>query len=553
MWVLSAFAVSCLALHAHAQYTVTTFGNFSGPNGPLIDLGYTKIQGTTFVPASLGINAFLSIPFAAPPTGRNRFSAPIPVESVTKPGSTHDGSTFGAYCYNSFSSAAPPSVVIPELGLGNRQPSEDCLFLDVLTPQKPVSSSLPVMFNIHGGGYNEGGSSGSVVIPGFETSPGQYIQVNIQYRLAGFGFLAGHDVASKGSLNAGLLDQRLALLWVQRHIAAFGGDPARVTINGGSAGGGSVAYQLIWDGGEPHPPYRAGIAQFPYLQNHYTPAQQDQQYNHILASANCSDIACLRTLSGEAYNNVQQAALYSATFPYGTFYYGPVVDGVHIRDLPSKELQASHFAKVPLITTRDGNEGLVFTPQNITTQADYEARVMTLFPSAGSNFLGRLNDYLPLNLTGPFAYTSEQERAEYVFGYWTIQCPSYYLASALVDAWSVANATSQPIYKFIYALPTFQTAYHGSYDFLLEAYFPPSDTSATAQVVQTIQAYFNNFVINLDPNIPAGNTSAPVEFPEYGSSSTILLFNDTVPAEIHDIDASGTCDFFYAHPYVTYN
>lgn len=85
--------------------------------------------------------------------------------------------------------------------------------------------------------------------------------VAIQYRLGGYGFLNPDEFdGSEGVKNAGLLDQHLALEWVQRHIAAFGGDPSKVTIWGGSAGGGSVANQLIYEGGEKKPPYRAAIA-----------------------------------------------------------------------------------------------------------------------------------------------------------------------------------------------------------------------------------------------------------------------------------------------------
>jgi carboxylesterase type B len=87
------------------------------------------------------------------------------------------------------------------------------------------------------------------------------VWVSIQYRLGGYGFLSPDEFDGVDAVkNAGLLDQRLALEWVQRHIASFGGDPSKVTIWGGSAGGGSVANQLIYQGGEASPPYRAAIA-----------------------------------------------------------------------------------------------------------------------------------------------------------------------------------------------------------------------------------------------------------------------------------------------------
>lgn len=89
---------------------------------------------------------------------------------------------------------------------------------------------------------------------------GSLIYVSIQYRLGAYGFLGGSEVGKDGALNAGLLDMHSALGWVQRHISKFGGDPTKVTIIGGSAGGGAVTTQMILYGGEANPPFRAVIA-----------------------------------------------------------------------------------------------------------------------------------------------------------------------------------------------------------------------------------------------------------------------------------------------------
>jgi len=91
-------------------------------------------------------------------------------------------------------------------------------------------------------------------------SAGSLIYVSIQYRLGAYGFLGGSEVGKDGALNAGLQDMHSALGWVQRHISKFGGDPTKVTIIGGSAGGGSVMNQMILYGGEANPPFRAVIA-----------------------------------------------------------------------------------------------------------------------------------------------------------------------------------------------------------------------------------------------------------------------------------------------------
>jgi carboxylesterase type B len=103
--------------------------------------------------------------------------------------------------------------------------------------------------SIHGGGYVGGPAPfsypGDVLV---NQSDGNTIFVGIQYRLAMFGFIGCDAIAQNGAQNAGLLDQRAAMEWVQRNIRAFGGDPIRVTIWGGSAGGGSVSFQLIANG-----------------------------------------------------------------------------------------------------------------------------------------------------------------------------------------------------------------------------------------------------------------------------------------------------------------
>jgi hypothetical protein len=109
-------------------------------------------------------------------------------------------------------------------------------------------------------GFTQGGSEYYPGWPLVAQSNGHMILVNIQYRLSAYGFLNAAEIREDGAANAGLLDQRAALNWVQRHISKFGGDPSRVTINGGSAGGGSVTAQMILYGGDANPPFRAVIA-----------------------------------------------------------------------------------------------------------------------------------------------------------------------------------------------------------------------------------------------------------------------------------------------------
>lgn len=234
---------------------------------------------------------------------------------------------------------------------------EDCLLLDVLRPKNPSSAYLPVLVQIHGGGYDQGDSQSN---PGYlmvNQSMDGMIYVSIQYRLASFGFLSSSEIRENGAANAGLLDQRAALGWVQRNIRAFGGDPAKITIIGGSAGGGSVMDQMVLYGGDPNPPFRAAIAEYPWWQTYHNNTILEAQYRQMLTATKCNELACLRRQSTQALIDAMQYTLRTGFFEgwygWGDFYYGPTVDGVAIRDLPSNEFKQGHFSKVPLIVNRD--------------------------------------------------------------------------------------------------------------------------------------------------------------------------------------------------------
>lgn len=335
---------------------------------PTIDLGYVKYNG--YQNATAGINYYRGIRFAAAPMGSLRWQKPVPIEMMNDyAGQTINATTLGPACYQA---AAKSTYSAPSAPQGQ---SEDCLLLDVLVPSNPVSTSLPVMFVIHGGGYV--GGSAPFSYPGdalVNRSNGNLIYVGIQYRLGLFGWLGGEVIAENGALNTGLLDQRAAMDWVQRNIRAFGGNPAKVTIWGGSAGGGSVSYQLIAGGGYDTPPFSAAIADHPWWQPLANRSTQDLQYNTVLDLAGCSDLSCLRGLSSETLGNINQAAI-NVSYPgpgdaYGVYYWGPVVDGRFIRDLPDQEFARGNFYKVPLITNRDAYEGYIFSNQSQTSQTE---------------------------------------------------------------------------------------------------------------------------------------------------------------------------------------
>jgi para-nitrobenzyl esterase len=183
------------------------------------------------------ITVFRGIPFAAPPVGDMRWRAPQPAASWQ---GVKKADKFGASCIQSVVEERKPWTY--EF-MTHGDVSEDCLYLNVWTAAKSASEKRPVYVYIYGGGLNEG----SGMVPAYDgeglASKGLVV-VNMNYRVGIFGFFSHPDLTKESehhaSGNYGLLDQLAALQWVHDNIAAFGGDPSRVTIAGQSAGATSV-------------------------------------------------------------------------------------------------------------------------------------------------------------------------------------------------------------------------------------------------------------------------------------------------------------------------
>jgi para-nitrobenzyl esterase len=182
---------------------------------------------------SAGGAEFLGIPFAAPPLGPLRWQPPAPVEKWS---GVRDGTTYGPPCSQ------------PVMGDWNRASAEkgkeDCLYLNVMTPQWPLKAPLPVMLWIHGGA-NRGGTASSDFFKDGRLFRHGVMLVTTNYRLGVFGFFAHPELsrasAHHASGNYALLDQIAALQWIHDNIAQFGGDPDNVTVFGQSAGAISIS------------------------------------------------------------------------------------------------------------------------------------------------------------------------------------------------------------------------------------------------------------------------------------------------------------------------
>ena len=189
--------------------------------------------------------AFKGIPYAAPPVGDLRWKEPqppVPWEGI------RDASGFCASCMQNRVFSHLPNGPWTEEFMVQDSVREDCLFLNIWTAAASATDLLPVLVYIHGGALTEG--SGSIgVYNGEELAKKGIIVITINYRLGPLGFLAHPELTAESphhaSGNYGYLDQVAALEWVQENIAAFGGDPSRVTIAGQSAGAGSVNALIV--------------------------------------------------------------------------------------------------------------------------------------------------------------------------------------------------------------------------------------------------------------------------------------------------------------------
>jgi para-nitrobenzyl esterase len=319
------------------------------------------LQGT----AGDGLTIYRGIPFAAPPTGDLRWRAPQPAGK-----------------WNGVRPAAKfaPACTQPARNTGDGPGvSEDCLYLNVWTPAKSANDRVPVLVWIYGGGFNAGATS-EPNYSGERLAEKGVVLVSIAYRVGLLGFLAhpGLSAESKSRVsgNYGLLDMISGLQWIQKNIAAFGGDPRRVTIFGESAGGIAVSMLCasplakglfqgaISESGGSFGPPRPNPLPGENLKRLPDAERSGEEY---AKSAGASSIADLRKISAER-------------LPGGGRGMGmawPIIDGWVIPDDQYKLYAAGKFNDTPILVGYNSDEGSSFSPPR--TPQDYIAVVKTRY------------------------------------------------------------------------------------------------------------------------------------------------------------------------------
>ena len=325
-------------------------------NGPIVATDRGLVEGAY----AAGTDQFLGVPYAAPPAGALRWAAPQPAPRWQ---GVRQATSYGGRCAQLAS------------GNGPRVDNENCLFVNVYTPpgvdRRSRGGGLPVLVMIHGGGLTTGAGDqhdGSLIV-----TTDHIIVVSINYRLGPFGFLdlpGPGTTASTANGNFGLLDQEAALRWVQRNIGAFGGNAAKVTIAGESAGGWSDCALLT------SPPARGlfrGVIMESGSCASQSPATAQAASLAFAKQAGCQNpataAACLRALPEQTL--LDASASYQPEFTYG----GP--------ELPAADasaVAAGDYDHVPVLMGTNHDEGRTFS-QGLTglTEAQADALISSQY------------------------------------------------------------------------------------------------------------------------------------------------------------------------------
>ncbi|KAF9892223.1 hypothetical protein FE257_001999 [Aspergillus nanangensis] len=257
--------------------------------------------------------------------------------------------------------------------------NEDCLNLNIIRPSKTSHGQLlPVMLWIFGGGWQQGATADprynmSYVVRQGELSGNAVLGVSINYRMAAFGFLDSDEVRAEGVNNLGLRDQRVAMRWVKDNIAAFGGDPDKITIWGESAGAYSVGAHLVANDGENEGLFRAAILESgnavgpPWNGTDWHQPMYDRIVNKTGCTTATNTLQCLRetpydTLYASANENLE--------------WFG-AIDGKFIKEYPQISLQAGRVAKVPILLGTNTDEGTSFGTKGTNTDEECVAQLIS--------------------------------------------------------------------------------------------------------------------------------------------------------------------------------
>ncbi|EAW13601.1 putative extracellular lipase [Aspergillus clavatus NRRL 1] len=500
----------------------------------------------TVLGSSGAVEKFNAIPFAQPPTGSLRLKPPQLIQTSL---GTVDGTGSAKSCPQFFFSTDNTEFPGSVTGLLINNPlfqkitnaGEDCLTLNVARPAGTTpDSKLPVLVWIYGGGFELGGTStydGTALVASSIALDMPVVFVAMNYRVGGFGFLPGKEILADGAANLGLLDQRLALQWVADNIAAFGGDPDKVTIWGESAGSISVFdHMILYDGDHTYkgkPLFRGAMMN----SGSAIPADPvdsvkgQQVYDAVVDHAGCSSAAdtleCLRALDYTDFLNAANAVPGILSYRSVALSYLPRPDGKVLTDSPDKLGKAGKYAPVPFIIGDQEDEGTLFAlfQSNITTTRQVVDYLGKYF------FYGASRAQLEeLVATYPDVTTDGSPFRTGIFNNWYPQFKR--LAALLGDLtftltrraylkYATEIKPDLPCWSYIssydYGTPIMGT-FHASD--ILQVFYGILPNYAS----RAFHTYYLSFVYDLDPNARRGNL---MEWPQWNKGQQVMqIFNN---------------------------
>lgn len=479
------------------------------------------------------VKAWKGVRYAAAPLGDLRFRAPQPPERWTE---VADATVFGPAC---------PQPVFPNMPLDLGAPQgEDCLRLNVwASSQTRPGDAKPVLVWLHGGAYVLGSSSQTLYDGSRLVDHGDVVVVTVNYRLGVLGFLdlASFDtVGRRFDSNVGLRDAVAALEWVRDNIAAFGGDPRRVTLFGESAGAGIVTTLLASPAAEGL--FSGAIAQSSPATSVY---DRDRAYRVTQAFLDKLGIA---PSESQRLVDMPMAAILAASQQVfdevparnpGTLAFVPIVDGDLLGDYPVKLAQEGHTHPVPLIIGTNKHEAALFRLMR--------SPLMPITPSAITSMFNQIaaeqpDLQLPTEEVIGSAYSRLRRKARSLriatdVGF---RMPSVWLAEGH------ARVAPVYLYRFDYATPllkllTVGAAHATELPYVWGTLGAPKDptlklggTRTAKAVSKRVRARWTNFAAHGDPAGPAGEP----QWPPYRTNDRACLLIGKKDTLAHDVDAN---------------
>ena len=390
-----------------------------------VDLRVQTASGTLEGTYDSGIRIFRGVPFAQPPVGDLRWQAPQPVQPWE-----------GVRKADSFGPRAMQRFIFSDMNFRSDGVSEDCLYLNVWTPAQSGDEKLPVLVYFYGGGFVAGDGS-EYRYDGESMARQGIVALTVNYRLGVFGFFAHPELTQASphhaSGNQGLLDQAAALQWVHDNIAAFGGDPDRVTIAGESAGSFSVSAQMASPLARDLIAGAIGESGSLLASSRLTTLAEAEQAGQQLANLiNATSLEALRALPADS--------LLAATARADAPRFSVAIDGYFLPRSPDSIYATGQQARVPLLLGWNSEEssyrGLLGDKE--PSPENYTAQVKELY---GAQAAGILQRY-PGNTPPEVMQSATDLASDRFIGFGTWKWGQVH-----------AQTSDQPVYRYYYTRP----------------------------------------------------------------------------------------------------